>query len=249
MEPEQETGRGQTFSWIRLCLVVLLVVLAAANYFMHMAHRPLALLHDPSTLLYPVAILGLSLRLFWARFLTICYVVGLAVMQSAWAFADPRLVTGALVVVLLLAGEPMRAMFEGRSGRYNRWADRIAHVEPLKRVFILQSVALAVLFPAAQIADATVGLLAATLVLASLGVIGLVFQRAWALVALAAAAGLEAWVAATTLGELASTGRFAECPATPWPELAVGVAATGSLLVLAPFFGDMIRFLRREPSD
>jgi hypothetical protein len=244
MDPEQETERGQTLSWIRLCVAVLLVGLAAASYFMHVAHRPYRLL-DPATVLYPVAILGLSLRFFWARFLTICYVVGMAVMKSAWASADPRLVIGAILVVLLLAGEPMRAMFEGRSGRYNSWADRIAHVEPLKRVFILQSVALAVLFPAAQLTNAPVALLATTLALASFGIIGLVFQRAWALVALLAAAGLEAWVAATALGELASTGMYAQCPATPWPELAVGVAATGSLLVLAPFIGDVVRFLRR----
>src|SRR5262249_26559805 len=103
---------------------------------------------DPAPIFYLAGAVGLALRVFWARYLAICFAVAIVTIQLWGPDPLPTLACGAMLVAIL-SGRTMRDLFEGRHGRLNRWAaDVDRRVARLRILFIAQSVALALLFAA-----------------------------------------------------------------------------------------------------
>ena len=197
-------------------------------------------LRDPAHLFYPLAVAGLGLRLFWGRYLAICFSLNLLLLAffRDVAFCHQLLALGA--VVPLLAGRSMERLFEGqRRSRFNRWAGADPRVRRLRWLVLLQSLALtlvcctalgrAVFPPAPRLA---------LIVLLGAGLVGMALQKTWSLFLLAIAALVELPLLAATTGELLDVAAATSCVgwlalvAAGW--LIVAAATVGSLVLALP---------------
>jgi hypothetical protein len=229
-------------AWVRLVLAIALLILGATPLLSSQAwmiasprFRPDQL--DPAILFYGVGAVALGLRVFWARYLVICFATALLSMACLWRPSPIGLLTN-VALVALLSGPSMRALFEERTPDPRRWAATLdPRVQGLRVLFIVQSVALAILFGARPQLSSAAG---PTVVLAGVAIAGLVFQRTWAVLCMTAALGLEAYVGVTAMG-----GRVQVAADVPWaiPALLL-MACGGSLIVLAPFQRAIWRQLR-----
>lgn len=187
-------------AWIRLVLAIAILTVAFANY-LH-AHRvwPAELLTDPSTIFYPLMLAGLMLRLFWARYLVLCFCAGILGMQIAAGLLHPLSLLALGALAALLSGGSMRALFEGRSSRWNRWTAPARTTGRLKLAMLSQAVALGVLWPTFRFHPLEAyPLNAIALGLALTGTLALIGQRGFALIPLLAACAAEG-VLAVRLG-------------------------------------------------
>jgi hypothetical protein len=231
---------------IRQIIACCMLAAAAGYFFLHYisvfpSHGPRHWL-DPAVIFYPLALIGLSLRFFWARYLTICFAISMFSIKLV--FGGPSnlellpTAAGALFV-LLLSGESMRRLFDERPGRFNSWVGVSAQVHRLRWLILAQSVALGLFwglhFELGWMALGVVGL-------AATGLLGMVFQKTWGLALLGLA----------TLGELGVTAflglELSRMPAdyvTPQALPILGVLAALALIscvLMTPFW---IRFAAR----
>ncbi len=138
-------------------------------------------------LFYSVALVGVALRFFWARTLTIIFFSELSLVwlvgwpargrlfyEPADAFTLPPVVA----VIGLLSGKSMRQLFEDRPGRFNLWSESDSRLERV-RWLIFVEVSLVTLFYGFPLVPPWGRGLAVLAGAAS--VAGLVGQRRWAL--------------------------------------------------------------------
>lgn len=197
---------------------------------------------DPAVVFYPLALIGLSLRFFWARYLTLCFAISMFAIKLAFGgLGNLELLptaAGALFV-LLLSGESMRQLFDERPGRFNRWVGVSAQVHRLRWLILAQSVSLGLIwglhFEFGWIALGVAGLAAA-------GLLGMVFQKTWGLALLGLA----------TLGELGVTAliglelsRASPDHASPQALPVLGLLIVLALLSAALMTPFWIRFVAR----
>jgi hypothetical protein len=179
-------------AWIRLVLAIAILASSFAAY-LHL-HRgwPAALLRDPSTIFYPLMLAGLALRLFWARYLVLCFCAGILGMQLAAGQLNPLALLGLGALVALLSGGSMQALFEGKRSRWNRWAAPARTTGRLKLAMLSQAAALGVLWPTLHAHPLHAHPLnAVALGLALAGTLALIGQRGWSLIPLLAACAVE----------------------------------------------------------
>jgi hypothetical protein len=229
------------FARVRLGLAVVVMLAGAFDVTRTQLeiHRsfPAFYSFDPAPIFYLAGAVGLALRWFWARYLAICFAVAIIAVNVFWGPTAKVLAIG-LPFLALLAGPTMRALFEGRAGRLNRWAAELdRRVARLRLLFVAQSVVLALLFAAAGwLPRGALPLVAA----AGLTLGGLVFQRTWAALAMAPIVVLEGALAVRSIGvELPSLA----LPAWSFP-LTLLVACGVSLAVIAPMLRAFGRKLR-----
>lgn len=225
--------------WLVAVILVINGVLLARWQIDVYLHYPYAYRFDPGPIFYLAGAVGLVLRLFWARYLAICFA---AAITAVHFFCGPEpLITlaGGGVGIALLSGSTMRGLFEEKAARLNRWAAaRDRRIDRLRLLFIAQSVVIGLLFAVRDgLRGATVLVLVAGLTLG-----GLVLQRIWALLAIAPIILLEGWLAARTL---VVDVPYLRMPV--WSLAAVLLVACGvSLVVIAPLLRVVGQTLR-EP--
>ncbi len=188
--------RPTRLAWLRLVLALAAVGIAFALYLYSARACPRSLLRDPATLLYPLMLVGLALRLFWARYLVLCFCTGIFGMSLAAGQLHALSLLGLASLAALLAGPGMRALFEGRPTRLNLWAAPARTTGRLKLAMLGQSLALGVLWPTVLLHPLRAyPLHALALGLALVGVLALIAQRGWSLFPLLAACAVEAVLA------------------------------------------------------
>ena len=183
---------------------------------------------DPAWMFYFAGATGLALRVFWARYLAICFCSAIMAVTffygptpaSAFAFGVP--------FIALLAGRTMRALFEENPGWLNRWANRLdARVARLRVLFVAQSVAVGLLWAAG---DRLSPLAMPLSVAAGVSLVGLVLLQVWGALAIAPLIAAQIYVATQSIGLHPHRG---EPPG--WAFTAVLFAACAlSLVVIAP---------------
>jgi hypothetical protein len=245
---------------IRQLLALALLVHHAVDYFMYPREHGLTtdlawdwgtLLGDPATPAFILlSLVGVGLRLFWGRYLTICFSAALLVVHAPhlyWFIQEEALARellmpmGRLAVILLLSGRSMAAFFEQRPSRFNRWAGADPRIVRLRYLILVQALFVGFAYAVRSPGDV---MMSAILVLGGLGLLGLTFLKTWSLFALAGAMALEAIV----------VGQLVWCAAQPRKFLPLGffavVAAVFALLLLvsvvlaAPFLRRVLRQLR-----
>lgn len=149
-------------------------------------------LRDPTNYFFLLSLAGVGLRLFWGRYLAICFMVNLLVLGLVRGHPSLEPVPMAMAaVVLLLAGRRMQAHFEGRAtGRLNRWAAAHPSVYRLRWLVLLQSTMLALVFCAAALGHGLWTRLGLGCVI-GVALLGMVFQKTWSLLLLLVATVLE----------------------------------------------------------
>jgi len=209
-------------------LLALLAVAAAASIWLLRHGDTASLAQDPATpVFYALSLVGLAFRWFWARYLVLGFAGAmLAIDLSAglWLAA-----AGSTALITLLVGPGMRALFEGRATRLNRWARAHPLIERIKPLFLAQAVALGLLYAYRAPLDAPVAIVL-TLALGGLGLIGLVWHRVWGVLLLLPALVLEATAAAAGFGVCGVGWR---APLMIW------IAVAASLLLLLPLLWRM----------
>jgi hypothetical protein len=216
--------------WIAVALLTYGAVVMSAREIKSLIAQPLASYDfDPAALFYLAGAIGFAVRAFWARYLAICFAIALLTLDVFWR--DPASVWSAFGVgaILLVSGRSMRALFEQRDSRLNRWATVVdARIHRLRGLFIAQAIALAMLWAAGS----TLSTIARPLTLvAGLAIGGLVFQRAWGALLLAPVLAGEAYLAVLAFGQKVHLG---DPPAWAFPAVLLAVVIV-SLAVLAPF--------------
>lgn len=193
---------------------------------------------DPAWLFYFAGATGLALRVFWARYLAICFCAAIMAITffygptpaAAFAFGAP--------FIALLSGRTMRALFEERPGWLNRWANRLdARVARLRILFVAQSVVIALLWAAnEQLSPFAVPLSIA----ASVSLVGLVLLQAWGALAVAPVLAAQIWVTAQGVGLHPHRGS----PPGWVFSLVLFAACAATLVVIAPLLAACARSLR-----
>jgi hypothetical protein len=178
-------------AWIRLLVAIAILAIAFAGYLWQHRCWPAGLLRDPATIFYPLMLVGLALRQFWARYLVLCFCAGIFGMRLAAGQLPPLALIGLGSLIALLTGATMRALFEGRTTRWNRWAATARATGRLKLAMVSQALALGVLWPTLFAHP----LHAVALVLALGGTLALITQRGWSLLPLLGACAAEAVLA------------------------------------------------------
>jgi hypothetical protein len=202
-------------------------------------------LRDPTNYFFLLSLAGVGLRLFWGRYLAICFMVNLLVLGLVRGHPLLEPVPLAVAaVVLLLAGRRMHVHFEGRAtGRLNRWAAAHPTVYRLRWLVLLQSTMLALVFCAAAFGPEPWSRFGLGGVIA-VALLGMVFQKTWALLLLLVVAVLE----------LALVVRFGVdlvefLPCGSWGDLAgfslLLALAVGSLVLALPMARVALRRLRQ----
>ena len=197
-----------------------------------------ALRADPAPLFYLAGGVGLALGMFWARYLAICFATAILAIDVFSARSSVSWLAAGLGFIALLSGRTMEGLFEGRTGRLNRWAAGVDHrVARLRLLFVAQSVVIGLIWAAASRLSPGARPLA---VAATLTLGGLVLQRTWAALLLAPIIGLEACLAAQTVGVRIHFGA-----PPPWTFTAtLFVACAVSLAVISPMLAAFARKLR-----
>jgi len=209
------------------------------------------LFKDPATPAFLLlALLGVGLRLFWGRYLAICFSTVLFVAHSPsfyWYFQDGiparelLMPLGHLAVILLLSGKSMAAFYEQRPSRFNRWAGADPRITRLRFLILCQALFLGFAYAGKPMGDVH---LAAILVLGGFGLLGLVFLKTWSLVALAVTMLLEGWIVLVL-----AVGIVVEQGKQGWGIVAVAAAVLAFLLLVsvvlaAPFYRRMLRQIK-----
>ncbi|APR80813.1 Hypothetical protein A7982_06160 [Minicystis rosea] len=197
---------------------------------------------DPAPIFYTVGAVGLALRLFWARYLAICFAAAvLSVRVLCDGISEANLF--ALGIVVLLSGRSMQSLFEARAARLNHWATELdRRVTRLRMLFVAQAVAIGLIFGWGRwLSPGAVPLVGA----AGLTIFGLVFQRTWGVLAIVPVIGLEACLAVRS-----TQVRLPLIAFPSWCFTAVlSVACAVSLAVIAPLLwalGQKLRGPARE---
>jgi hypothetical protein len=213
-------------------VLALLAVAAAGTIWLSRHADPGSLAEDPATpAFYALSLIGLCFRWFWARYLVVGFasaMLAIGISAGLWLSA-----AGSAALVALLVGPSMRALFEGRATPLNRWARAHPAIDRIKSLFLTQAVALGLLYAyRGQFqAPVTLGL---TIALGGLGLVGLVWHRAWAVLLLLPALALEALVAIDGVGACG----------VPWrAPLMVWIAVAVTLFLLFPLLWRMSRFV------
>jgi hypothetical protein len=237
---------------VRQLAALLLVAFVATKYFNGVIHHGWRF--DPAaTAFYALAVGGVALRLFWARFLTICFcsiLAGLTLLRGAiasdLASAELWLQIGPLALaVALLAGRRMQAFFEGRPGCFNRWAGASPRLYRLRWLILVQAVALELLY-GGNIVET--GLRVPLLALGGAAILGLMFHKTWGLLLAGALCVVEGALAASytcrALQPL-SDGAFLDLRAVFAIVAAIfAVLAVVSFALLAPYLRPIVARLR-----
>jgi len=245
---------------IRQLLALALLVHYGVEYFNHPREHGICpgidwylgyLVSDPAT---PVFILlsmvGVGLRLFWGRYLAICFSAVLLLVHAPrlfWFFQDELAASewliplGRVAVILLLSGSSMAAFFEQRpSSRHNRWAGADPRVVRLRYLVLAQALFLGFFYAARPMVDE---MMVAILFVGGMGLLGLTFLKTWSLLALAGAMVLEAWVVLDlSLRAIDPQAYFRDI--TTILAAVLGLLLLVSAVLAAPFFKRMLRQLR-----
>jgi hypothetical protein len=233
---------------VRQVIAFLLVAVAAGHFFIYYFSTAVAGDHrqwlNPAVIFYPLALLGLGLRLFWGRYLAICFAASMFAIHLLLGRIGWPAVAGGAFFILLLSGRSMRQFFDERPGRFNRWAGVEERVYRLRWLILAQSVALG-LFWALHF---ELGLPAVAVVaVASAGLLGMVLQKVWGMVLLGLATLGEAGLTAALGFELARMpADYLTHRALPILAALVLLVAT-SLVLMAPFWLRFFRQLRQGP--
>ena len=215
-------------TWLRLGLAMAILAVGAVRVVVAAAraypHNEL----DPAPLFYLAGILGLGLRLFWARYLVICFVASITAIGVVWGSQPGATAAVGLLLIASLSGRTMRALFEERAARMNRWAGQLdRRVGRLRLLFVAQSLGMGLLWAiGSRLSPSAVPLVVA----AGVVLVGLVFQRTWAALAVAPVILLEG---ALAVKSFSATIPYSDLPSWVFGSillLAVGV----SLVVIAP---------------
>ncbi|HEY4118175.1 MAG TPA: hypothetical protein VGM56_09975 [Byssovorax sp.] len=198
---------------------------------------------DPAPLFYVAGAVGLALGLFWARYLAICFAIAIGAVNFFWSPKGYLVAPAGTLFVALLAGERMRARFEGKGGRGNRWSAALdARVGRLRSLFVAQALAIGMIFAARGHLPEAASLVVVGV--AGVALAGLVFHRTWAALLCAPAVAAEAWLAvASAHAEL----HLEKPPAWTFPA-ALGAACLASACVIAPLWiAIAAKVARHEP--
>jgi hypothetical protein len=240
---------------VRQIAALLLVVLLAADFFLA-GLGPMARLDPATALLYTLSLAGLGLRLFWGRFLTICF-CGILAAITVLRLAHLGIggmplgfwlqLAGFPLVVALLAGHRMQAFFEGRPSRFNRWAGAAPRLYRLRWLIFAQAVTLELVYGGDLVSPA---LRLPLLVLGAAALGGLAFQKTWGLLLAVALCLAEAGlVASLTAHALLPVAADAILDLRANFAVAAGLFAVPlvvSLLLLCPYARPIIAHLRRS---
>lgn len=196
---------------------------------------------DPAWLFYFAGALGLGVRLFFARYLAICFACAIAGVTFFYgpeplaAFAFP------LPFIALLSGRRMRAIFEESPGRFNRWAAGVdRRIALLRALFVAQSIVMGLLWASRD--QLWSGAQALT-VAAGVSIVGLVLQQTWGALVVAPVLVAETW-----LGVVSASVRAHRGDPPEWVFTTVLLAMAGiSWLVLGPLLAGFVRRVRAEP--
>lgn len=239
--PSPDVGRGALlFARIRLWIGVAVLGLGAVGELSRQLqswgtrdHR-----FDPAWMFYFAGAAGLALRVFWARYLAICFCAAIMAITFfygpfpfvAFAFGAP--------FIALLSGRTMRALFEDHPGWLNRWANRLdARVARLRILFVAQSVAIALLWAAG---DRLSPLATPISIAAGASLAGLVLLRTWGALAVAPVLAGQLWLATESVGLHPHRGS-----PPGWAfSLALFAACAATLVVIAPLLVACVRALR-----
>ena len=165
-------------------------------------------------LFYAVALVGIALRCFWARTLTIIFFSEL-ILVWLWGWpargrlfneaVDAVQLLAVVTVIGLLSGKSMRVLFEDRPSRYNLWAESDPRLERVRWLMFVEVSVLTLFygFPLVPLWGRGLGVL-----VGAVSVAGLVGQRRWALHPLPS-------TASTPRPAPAPRGSRAACPT--WP--------------------------------
>ncbi|MFO0617621.1 MAG: hypothetical protein U0414_33815 [Polyangiaceae bacterium] len=226
---------------VRLWLAVLILSIGGVSEFARQTGAfgekvaPL----DPAWIFYLTGAVGLGLRVFWARYLAICFVVAISAITVFWG-VEPLVAFAVAPFALLLAGRRMRALYEDHPGWMNRWAAKLdARIARLRVLFVAQAVAMGLIWAAHEGLSPIAWPLAIS---AGLALVGLVLQHTWAVVAIAPIIVLEASLAIAKAGVLVHRG------APPaWSFTAVLLTAcAASAIVVAPLVAEFARRVARD---
>lgn len=191
---------------------------------------------DPAWLFYFAGAVGLGTRLFFARYLAICFASALAGVTFFFGPEPLAALAFPLPFIALLSGRRMRALFEDSPSRFNRWAAGVDRRVALLRVlFVSQSIVMGLLWASRdQLWSGAQGL--ATL--AGVSLVGLVLQQTWGALAVAPVLVAEAW-----LGVVSASVRAHRGDPPEWLFTTVFLAMVAvSWLVVAPL---LVGFARR----
>lgn len=211
-------------TWLRLGLAMTMLAVGAARVVLAAVDAYPHTDFDPAPLFYAAGILGLGLRLFWARYLVICFVASITAIRVVCGSEPGAPLVVGLVLIASLSGRTMRALFEERAARMNRWAGQLdRRVGRLRVLFVAQSVVMGLLWAiGSRLSPGAIPLV----VVAGAVLVGLVFQRTWAALAAAPVILIEGALAVQGFGASASRSDL-----QAWVLLlAVGV----SFIVIAP---------------
>lgn len=231
------------FAHVRRWLAVALMALGAVDMVRWQVHHYQYHGHcsfDPAPIFYLAGAMGLALRVFWARYLSICFAVAMLSLRFFWGPDTVGWFAVGLPFIALLSGRSMWELFEGRAGRLNHWAaDLDRRVARLRVLFVAQSIVLALLYAMGQrLSPGVVPLVVA----AGLAIVGLVFQRTWAVLAIAPVIGLELCLAVRSIGApIPVDDHLAWCFTA-----VLLVACAASLAVVSPLLWSFWRKLRGQ---
>jgi hypothetical protein len=197
----EPSRRQLVFATIRQWLAVAALAAEGARqvaWHVDVYRSPYPYHFDPAPIFYLAGAVALALRVFWARYLAICFMSAIIAISFFWWPYPLPTIAGGLALIALLSGRTMRARFEGRAGRRNHWAAELdRRVARLRMLFVAQSIVMGLLFaPRLWLSPGVLPLVLA----AGLALAGLVFQRTWAVLAIAPVIALEACLAARTIG-------------------------------------------------
>jgi hypothetical protein len=231
---------------IRQIVAILMLAAAAGEFFIFYFSVAVSggVRHwlDPAVLFYPLAILGLALRLWWARYLTICFVASMFAIQLLHGHLCWPVLAGGAVFMLLLGGRSMRRLFDERPGRFNRWAGAQERVYRLRWLILAQSVALGIFWSLHfELGLPFIGVVA----LAAAGLLGMALQKVWGMVLLGLATLAEGALTVAIGIELSRLpGDHLTRQALP-TVAAMAALVVISLVLAAPFWLRFVRRLRR----
>jgi hypothetical protein len=232
------------FARVRQALAVLGLAVGAVM----LGHRELTMLStnphgyvfDPAALFYAVGAVGLALGWFWSRYLVLCLVAAISVIQFAFFASWPSL-AGRLAFMALLVGPTMRRLFDEREGRLNHWTAVLdGRVARLRVLFVAQAIAIGLVFAARDVLPAVA---VPAVIIGGLALAGLVFQQTWAALVITLVIALEGSVALSMRGLAVRYGADAAMRISAFTLAACAV----SLIVLAPLLAAFVRKLRAAP--
>ena len=240
---------GDRLAIVRQVLATLVLAVGAVTSTIRVAPsyldgRPFWTALDPAPLFYLAGAIGLALGLFWARYLAICFAISICTVNFFWMQHGYVVSAAGALFVALLAGERMRARFEGNGGRWNRWVHDVdARIGRLRLLFVAQSLAIGQLFAARGYLPDVPSLVVVGH--ACVARAGLVFHRTWAALLIAPVLVAEAWLAYLSAS---ADLNLVNPPAWSFPA-ALGVACVASAAVVAPLWIAIGSKLARHEPD